>query len=154
VTKNYIVHAAAETAAEAAECAGEQGKYWYMNELLFERQSEWSSLEDMASVFKKYAGELSLDQAQFDACLDGKKYAARIQADQQEGQQANVTGTPTFLINGAPLVGAQPFSAFQKQLDYYLAGGTAPELIVAADSFRSQGKADAPMVITEFSDFQ
>lgn len=141
-------------AAQAADCAGEQGKYWHMNELLFEKQSEWSGTAGDASVYKAYAGELALDQAQFDACLDGKKYADRLAADQAEGQLANVTGTPTFLINGAPLVGAQPYAAFQQQIDYYLAGGQPPTLILAADDFRSRGKADAPMVITEFSDFQ
>jgi protein-disulfide isomerase len=125
-----------------------------MNDMLFGRQSEWSGQQDTASIFKKYAGELGLDQAQFDACLGSSKYAAKLQADQQDGQAANVSGTPTFLINGAPMVGAQPYSAFQQQIDYYLAGGTAPTLILAADSFQSQGQADAPMVITEFSDFQ
>jgi protein-disulfide isomerase len=125
-----------------------------MNDLLFGRQAEWSGQQDTPPIFKTYATELGLDQAQFDACLDSSKYAAKLQADQQEGQAANVSGTPTFLINGAPLVGAQPYSAFQQQLEYYLAGGKAPELILAADSFQSQGKADAPMVITEFSDFQ
>jgi protein-disulfide isomerase len=129
-----------------------------MNDLLFARQSEWSGQTDMASIFKTYAATLGLDQAQFDACLDGKKYAARIQADQKDGEQdmagLSGIGTPTFIINGAPLVGAQPYAAFQEQIDYYLAGGQTPTLIVAADSFRSKGKADAPMVITEFSDFQ
>jgi len=141
-------------AAEAAECAGEQGKYWYMNDILFGRQADWSGQTDTATIFKKYAGELGLDQAQFDACLGSSKYSAKIQADQADGQKANVSGTPTFIINGAPMVGAQPYSAFQQQLDYYIAGGIAPTLIVAADSFQSKGPADAPMVITEFSDFQ
>lgn len=129
-----------------------------MNDLLFSRQTEWSGQQDTVSIFKKYASELGVDQTQFDACLDGSKYAAKIQADQKDGEQdmagLSSKGTPTFIINGAPLVGAQPYSAFQQQIEYYLAGGQPPTLIVAADSFRSQGKADAPMVITEFSDFQ
>jgi protein-disulfide isomerase len=154
VTKNYIVHSGAEIAAEAAECAGEQGMYWYMNDLLFTQQSEWSGQATSATLFKQYAGKLGLNQAQFDACLDSNKYADKLAADQKDGQAAKVSGTPTFVINGAPLVGAQPYSAFQQQIEYYLAGGQTPTLIVAADSFRSKGKADAPMVITEFSDFQ
>jgi protein-disulfide isomerase len=138
----------------AAECAGEQGKYWDMNERLMAQQSEWSGQAGAVSTFKKYASELGLAQAQFDACLSGNKYADRIAADQKEGQAAGVTGTPSFLINGAPMVGAQPYAAFQQQIEYYLAGGQPPTLILAADNFRSRGKADAPLVITEFSDFQ
>ena len=154
MTKSYVVHAGAEVAAQAAECAGEQGKYWYMSELLFTQQSAWSGQAGAADMFRQYAGELGLDQAQFDACLESSKYADRIAADQEDGQAAKVTGTPTFLINGAPMVGAQPYSAFQQQIEYYMAGGLPPTLILAADDFRSRGNADAPMVITEFSDFQ
>jgi protein-disulfide isomerase len=95
-----------------------------------------------------------VDQAQFDACLDGGKYADKIAADIQEGLEAGVTGTPAFRINGAPLSGAQPFTAFQQLIDYSLAGGEPPTLEVAADSFRSKGEAEAPVVVTEFSDFQ
>ena len=138
----------------AAECAGEQGKYWDMNEKLMAEQAEWSGQAGASGIFKEYAGQLGLAQAQFDACLDGSKYADRIAADQKEGQAAGVTGTPSFLINGAPLVGAQPYAAFQQQIEYYLAGGQPPTLILAADNFRSAGNADAPLVITEFSDFQ
>lgn len=141
-------------AAMAAECAGEQGKYWDMNEKLMAQQAEWSGQSGAASTFKKYAGGLGLEQAQFDACLDSSKYADRIASDQQEGQAAGVSGTPTFLINGALLVGAQPYTAFQQQIEYYLAGGQRPTLILMADDFRSRGDAAAPMVITEFSDFQ
>ena len=59
-----------------------------------------------------------------------------------------------FRINGLELSGAQPFAAFQQQIEYLLAGGEPPTLEVAADSFRSLGAADAPVVITEFSDYQ
>jgi protein-disulfide isomerase len=52
------------------------------------------------------------------------------------------------------LSGAQPFAAFEEQIEYYLAGGQPPTLEVAADSFRSLGEPDAPVVITEFSDYQ
>lgn len=128
--------------------------YWEMHDLLFEGQDGWSGQPDAVDTFKGMAGELGLDQAQFDACLDDGTYADRVMADYQEGTAEGVQSTPNFLINGASLSGAQPFAAFQQQIEYYLAGGEPPSLKVAADSFRSLGREDAPVVITEFSDYQ
>jgi protein-disulfide isomerase len=124
-----------------------------MHELLFGRQDQWSGKDDAVQTFQKFAAELKVDQAKFDACLDGGTTADRVNADYQEGAQANVPGTPTFFINGA-LFQAAAFPAFQQQIDYYLAGGKPPTFAVAADAFNSKGSADAPVVITEFSDFQ
>jgi len=156
VFRNYPMsyHTWAQKAAEAAECAGEQGQYWEMHDALFNGQDEWTGSEDAVTIFKGMAGTLKLDQAQFDSCLDGDKYAARIQSDIQEGVQAGVSGTPSFSINGMSVSGAQAFDAFKEKIEYALAGGTAPSLTVQADSYRSMGQADAPVVITEFSDYQ
>jgi protein-disulfide isomerase len=146
-------HQWALKAAEAAECAGEQGQYWPMHEALFTSQDQWSSSEDAVPVFKQLAGSLKLDQAKFDACLDGDTYAAKIQADYQQGVQEGVPGTPALFVNGAQAQ-ASSFEQIKQQIDYYLAGGQPPSLSVPPDSFRSLGQADAPVVITEFSDFQ
>jgi len=150
----YSIHPQAQKAAEAAECAGEQGQYWEMHDLLFGGQESWAGNPDAVTVFKGLAGELSLDQAQFDACLDDGTYADKVAADYQEGVQEGVSGTPAFRINGIALSGAQPFAAFQQHIEYLLAGGEPPTLEVSPDSYRSLGQADAPVVITEFSDFQ
>jgi protein-disulfide isomerase len=156
VFKNFPLdfHTEAQKAAEAAECAGDQGLYWEMHEALFEGQGRWSGQPGAEEVFKEIAAELELDQGQFDACLDGAKYEDQVLQDLEEGRADGVSSTPAFLINGASFLGAQPFEAFQQQIDYYLAGGEPPSLEVAADSFRSMGQADAPVVITEFSDYQ
>jgi protein-disulfide isomerase len=150
----HSIHPQAQKAAEASECAGEQGAYWEMHELLFDGQADWSGKADAEAQFKAMAAQLGLDQAEFDGCLDGGTYAERVASDQQEGAELGVTGTPGFSINGALLSGAQPFSAFQQQIEYYLAGGQDPATPISADSFRSLGQADAPVVITEFSDYQ
>ena len=150
----YSIHPQAQKAAEAAECAGEQGQYWEMHDLLFEGQDKWSGNSDAVSVFKEMAGELDLDQAEFDACLDDGKYADLVGADAEEGIAAGLSSTPSFLINGMKLSGAQPFEAFQQQIDYFLAGGEPVKLEVDAGSYRSMGQPDAPVVITEFSDYQ
>ena len=146
-------HPWAQKAAEAAECAGEQGQYWPMHEELFNNQDQWSSSADAVLVFKELAGSLKLDQSKFDACLDGDTYADKIQADYQQGVQDGVPGTPALFVNGTQ-VQVSSFDQVKQQIDYFLAGGEAPSLSVPPDSFRSLGQADAPVVITEFSDFQ
>jgi protein-disulfide isomerase len=125
-----------------------------MHEALFGNQDKWSGNANAVQALKQMAGDLGVDQAQFDACLDGDQYASQVDADQQQGIAAGVTGTPAFRINGAEVSGAQPYSVFKDQIDYYLAGGQAPTLEIPADSYRSMGEADAPVVVTEFSDYQ
>lgn len=110
-------HQHAQKAAEAAECAGEQGKYWEMHDKLFENQRAL----DVDSL-KKYAAEIGLDTETFNSCLDNGDMASEVQKDFQDGQAAGVSGTPTFFINGEKLVGAQPFSAFKAVIDSKLAG--------------------------------
>jgi len=150
----HSIHPQAQKAAEAAECAGEQGQYWEMHDLLFEGQESWAGNADAVRTFKEMAGELDLDQAQFDACLDEGKYASLVDSDSEAGLAVGLSSTPSFFINGTKLAGAQPFEAFQEQIDYFLAGGEPVGLEVSANSYRSLGQPDAPVVITEFSDFQ
>jgi protein-disulfide isomerase len=148
------IHPQAQKAAEAAECAGEQGAYWEMHGKLFGTQEQWSGNAEAEATFKELAAELELDQAQFDACLDDGTYADRVASDLREGEGVGVTGTPHFRINGSDLSGALPFESFQQQIEYFLAGGEAPSVEVGADSYRSLGEPDAPVVITEYSDYQ
>ena len=88
-------HADAPRAAEAAEAAREQGKYWEYVAVLFRNQS---ALE--VSKLKQYATELGLDRARFDAALDSRKFAEKVERDVIDGQKLGVNGTPTFYING------------------------------------------------------
>ncbi len=106
-------HPNAQKAAEASECASEQGKFWEYHDKLFENQSSGFSVDK----FKQWANELSLDDAQFNSCLDSGKYAQKVQADAQEGQQKGVTGTPATFVNGQLVVGAQPYETFKQAID-------------------------------------
>jgi protein-disulfide isomerase len=108
-------HQNAQKAAEAAECAGEQGKYFEMHDLLFEK-----GVVGGVSAFKTYAKEIKLNTNKFDTCLDSGAMASEVQKDMIEGQQAGVTGTPGFFINGKELVGAQPFAAFEQIIEQEL----------------------------------
>jgi len=110
------IHPNAQKAAEASRCAAEQGKYWEYHDLLFANSN---ALEP--ANLKKFAADLTLDTAKFDACLDSGKYAQAITKDVAEGNRAGVSGTPAFFINGRFLSGAQPFSAFQEAIDDALA---------------------------------
>jgi protein-disulfide isomerase len=108
-------HANAQKAAEAGECAGDEGKYFEMHDKLFEQ-----GVSGGVTAFKQYAKEIGLNTATFDVCLDSGKYTSEVQKDFQDGQRAGVQGTPTFYINGQQLVGAQPFEAFQQIIEQEL----------------------------------
>ena len=106
------LHPKAPKAAEAARCAGEQGKFWEYHDLLFDSQSQ-ATPED----FKRLADQLKLDPKNFKQCLDSGKQQAAIQSDIEEGARLGITGTPTFFINGRMLVGAQPLESFRRIIE-------------------------------------
>jgi protein-disulfide isomerase/copper chaperone CopZ len=89
-------HPNAQKAAEASECAAEQGKFWEYHDKLFENFQNGYSLEK----FKQWAKELGLDTKKFNDCLDSGKYAKKFQNDYQEGLQKGVNGTPSVFVNG------------------------------------------------------
>ncbi|MDH7488785.1 MAG: DsbA family protein [Anaerolineae bacterium] len=109
-------HSNAQKAAEAAGCAGQQGKFWEYHDVLFAHQDAL----DIPSL-KQYAADLGLDTAQFDACLDSGTMAKEVAGDAADGQTYGVSGTPAFFVNGIRLNGAQPFEAFQELIEEELA---------------------------------
>jgi len=117
------LHPHAELAAEAGDCADEQGEFWPMHDLLFRHQSEWAKGSELVArqSFRQYAQALGLKLAQFGACLSDKRYQQVIREDLQAGSQLGVRGTPTFFINGRPLVGAQPYATFKSAIESALA---------------------------------
>jgi protein-disulfide isomerase len=108
-------HQNAQKAAEAGQCANDQGMFWELHDKMFANQGSI----DVGSI-KGYAASLGLDTSQFNACLDSGKYASEVQQDFSEGKAAGVSGTPTFFINGKKIVGAQPFSAFKQIIEQEL----------------------------------
>jgi protein-disulfide isomerase len=105
-------HPNAQPAAEASECAAEQGQFWAYHDKLFANPSRLGPAD-----LKQHAADLGLDRQKFDACVDTRKYKAQVDADAEAGQQAGVNGTPAFFINGRVLTGAQPFEAFKRIID-------------------------------------
>lgn len=113
----YGLHPNAEPAAEAANCAGEQGKYWEYNDALFNTSEGFSR-----ATFDLLAAQLALDVDSFGTCLDEHRYRDEIIADYEYAANLGISSTPTFFINGLALVGAQPFEVFKQVIDMELAG--------------------------------
>jgi protein-disulfide isomerase len=105
-------HIHAMQAANAARCAGEQGKFWQYHDALFADQTELASAD-----LKATAKKLALDGPRFEACLDEGRYDDAIKKDAELGRKLEVTGTPTFFIDGRPLVGAQGEAKFIEVID-------------------------------------
>jgi len=97
-------------AAQAADCAGEQRKFWEYHDRLFASQGPFAFTKQN---LKRYAKELGLDSAAFNQCLDSGKYAQKVEGETEIGKMLGVRGTPAFFINGELLVGAQPYETFQ-----------------------------------------
>ena len=120
--RNYPLpfHQNAQKAAEAAECAGQQGKFWEMHDVMFTKGAGDGTGLAVADL-KQYAADLKLDTTKFNTCLDTSATAAAVKKDSDDGQAAGVSGTPSFIVNGQLVVGAQPFSAFKTAIDAALA---------------------------------
>lgn len=125
VFRDFPVHGQiAYLAAEAANCAGEQGlergqgwsKYWQYHDLLFENQHEW--LSNTTKLYD-YAEQLDLNVTAFKVCLGGK-YRAEVDKDVQDGINYGVAGTPTFFINGKMVVGYIPYEEFARLIEQEL----------------------------------
>ena len=110
------IHPDAQSAAEAAMCAGEQNAYWQFHDKLL------SSEILGTSAYTQYAQDLNLDMIAFDACVSTDKYKSAIQADSDFALNLGVRSTPTFFLNGLAIVGAQPLDVFKQVIDKELAG--------------------------------
>jgi protein-disulfide isomerase len=110
-------HKNAMIAAEAAQAAGAQGKFWEMHDMLFENQSSWSESTSPLDIFKTYAEKLHLDMNKFVDEIKNEKYLAKIQKDREDGNKAGITGTPTYLLNGEQINGYNSPSELKDLLD-------------------------------------
>jgi protein-disulfide isomerase len=106
------IHPRASQAAEAARCAGEQGRFWSYHDILYANSPNVGQ-----ENLKSYAEEVGLDVNAFDRCLGSGKFRAVVQRDLMDGTQLGVRGTPTFFINGREISGNQPLEAFEAIVD-------------------------------------
>tara|TARA_Y100000310_G_scaffold38326_1_gene35938 strand:+ start:11410 stop:12180 length:771 start_codon:yes stop_codon:yes gene_type:complete len=110
-------HPEAGPAAEASECADDQGKFWEYHDELFNNQQSLGR-----DLYIKLAGDLGLDVDKFTQCIDNGDFKQEVQNDFSYGSQVGVSGTPTFFINGVKLVGAVPYQNFKQIIDAELSG--------------------------------
>ena len=108
------IHPEAQKAAEAAQCANEQGQFWPYHDRLF------AATELGVEYLKQYAVELDLDAEGFNTCLDSEKYSQEVQKDIDDARVAGVNATPSFFINGLPINGAVPFERFVEMVELAL----------------------------------
>lgn len=108
-------HPNAIPAALATYCAGEQGKFFQMHDLIFSFHEDWADQRDASLIFNKFADVLNLKKKDFRTCYESKKYADQIQKSLQIAEKDGARGTPFFLINGVTFPGgAVPFQYFQQ----------------------------------------
>jgi protein-disulfide isomerase len=114
------IHPGAAPAAEAADCAGEMGKYWEYFDSLMK-----SPVLDQES-FIILADQLNLDIGQFSSCINSRRYLDEVGRDFQDGTTLGISGTPTFFINGFRAVGSQPYQFYAEFIDQQLNPDFAP----------------------------
>lgn len=93
-------HQHAIPAALAARCAGEQGRYWQMHDMMFARQAQWTPKEDARDDFEDIAEEIGLDRGAYRECVGEGRYLKQIFASAKYGQRLGVNSTPTLFVNG------------------------------------------------------
>lgn len=113
-------HSGAGRAAEAAHCAGEQGKFWEMHDRLFSKPAPITD-----SDIRRYASELPLVRETFDECLGSGRHAKTWRSSHAAGKEIGVQSTPTFFVNGRMIAGAAPYEAFARVIEEELERGKA-----------------------------
>lgn len=124
------LHPLARKAAEAVHCAGEQGRYWELHDVVFQNPRALA-----AAQLAEHARAIGLDGVTFDDCLSSGRHAARVERGLADGAAAGVQGTPSFVVGkttagdvveGTPIRGAQALETFRRIIDQLLAGDAAP----------------------------
>jgi protein-disulfide isomerase len=111
-------------AAQAAECAAEQGAFWPYHDKLFTNGG--SPFAFTQERLKAYAQDLGVKPRDFNACVDSGKYGQKVEAETGMAAYLGARGTPAFFVNGAFLAGAQPLQVFEKALQEALRGAKTP----------------------------
>lgn len=117
------LHPNAQIAAQAAEAAGNQGKFWEMHDTLFEKQKEWSSQnkDQTKETLAQYAQSFGLNADQFKNDLESKETKQKVDDDYSSGTRYEVDATPTFFLNGKKIESPKNYSEFKKSIEEVLA---------------------------------
>ncbi len=177
VFKDYPIaglHPFAYRLHEAALCAGDNGgeeAYWQAHDLFFSQAETFQQNSEAAmdAVILAQFAQLALPVDEIERCLQDGRFAEEVQNYIREGQSLGVSGTPSFFINGYPLVGAQPFTTFQAAINQIEQGETIAAALtqpppppaiaptpatIALRTITALGDPNAPVTIIEYSDYQ
>ncbi len=133
------IHPRSEKAAEAAECAGQQGKYWQAVDMFYQHQNDLSP-----AALNRYAGEMGLNSREFVGCLQKGEMASRVAQDIKDGRALGVHATPTFFIGGHMIVGPIPYPQFEQLVENELKLEGAPREASSSSSKSSKQEKEAP----------
>ena len=121
------LHANAMPAHEVAMCAAEQDRFWPVSDALFRTQGEWKDRRDVPAFFDSLTRTLTLDRPRYERCLRSGEMPSMIAADMERATRIGVGSTPSFIIGGRLLIGAQPYEAFKRAIDAAIvAAASAP----------------------------
>ena len=115
------IHKNAQVAAEAAMCAGVQGKFWELHSSLFQAQPRWAESKTPIIVFDSLARAAGVELKAWDKCMTSHAMAKLIEADRDRSSKAGVESTPTFFVGDRALAGAYPVDTFRVAIDQALA---------------------------------
>jgi protein-disulfide isomerase len=110
--------------AEASECAAEQDAFWEYHDFLYENLNNENRSAYNKENLKQFAVQLGLDSEKFNQCLDSGKYTEVVEQENELARQLGIQSTPSFIINGTPVIGAQPFENFQQVIEAALSTAT------------------------------
>ena len=111
------LHSNAVPAAEAALCAGKQGAFWPVHDLLFQYQNTWAPLKEPAPFFLSLADSAQLSKPAMLECVRAPATRAEVRAEAEGAERSGASSTPTFYIEGGLLAGAHPVGVFRQVLD-------------------------------------
>lgn len=117
------IHPAAQKAAEAGQCADDQGRFWDMHDKMYAEQDKegTGTIQFELADIKKWASEIGLNAGEFNNCLDSDKYKKEVEKDLADGTASGITGTPGTFVNGTLIKGSVPYATFAQAIDAALA---------------------------------
>lgn len=120
------IHPNAMPAHEVAMCAAEQDRFWPVSDALFRTQESWKTRRDIRGFLDSLVTTIPHDRARLQACLRSGEMRELIEADMDRSRNIGVGSTPSFLVGGRPVIGAQPYEAFKRAIDAALAAPPTP----------------------------
>ena len=131
------------SAHSAAWCAGDQGKFWEMHDLLFQNQDRWSTqvTKRPDNVIRPLAQQLTLDMGRYDSCIQTRKFHPQIRANYDEAIKRGIPSTPTFHIGATQLVGVRNYDEFKRHVDAALAASKGADTARGARTGVPRGAA-------------